>query len=238
MGRSSQPLSSVACAGSLLATNAFCQVLKGAPLPEQLALDALVAELLSKHTSLHAMLSKLDSDHDGVISTEELGAWLAELGAGLEEAQLASVMLAFGPSHSAIQYRDFYKVLKHGLKKSPRHRATHKAACAHNHHHHHHVSGSQTAREPRAADASPAVPDGSQTAREHTSSASPTFLTSAKGPDGLAASTAKPSVGHVTLDWHGADEDESDWEVHKRTPDIGVHVPYNTHLRCRASSAR
>jgi hypothetical protein len=199
-----------ACARSLLTCHILCKVLKAAQTSEQLALDALVAEL-SKHNSVHEALGKMDKDHDGVINTGELGVWLTGLGIGLDEEQLASVMRAFGPDHpGTINYRDFYKLLKRGAKKSGRHH--------HHHHHQHHANGSQTARESRVTDTLSALSDGSQTARELTSS-SPTFLTSAAATasaaaDGVGARAAKPTgVGSaVSLDWNGADEDESDWE--------------------------
>ena len=223
-----------ACARSLLTCHALCKVLKAAPTSEQLALDALVAEL-SKHNSVHEALSKMDKDHDGVINTGELGVWLTGLGIGLDEEQLASVMRAFGPDHpGTINYRDFYKLLKRGVKKSGRHH--------HHHHHQHHANGSQTARESRVTDALSALSDGSQTARELTSS-SPTVLTSATAAaaDGVGARAAKPiGVGSaVSLDWNGADEDESDWEGELgEMITTGAPVSRRTPIKSPADSVR
>ena len=83
-------------------------------------LDRLVAELRSRHGTVHEMLRRLDRNRDGQLSRDELRQGLFEMGVQLSMSELDSVMRAFDRDHSgSIDYLEFYTVLtKHRARPS------------------------------------------------------------------------------------------------------------------------
>jgi hypothetical protein len=76
------------------------------------ALDRLISELRTKHSTVYEMLNRMDRNKDGILSRDEIRRGLAEMGVRLTATELDSVMRAFDKDHNGkIDYLEFYTVL-------------------------------------------------------------------------------------------------------------------------------
>ncbi len=82
------------------------------------ALDRLVGELRTKHSTVFEMLNRVDRNKDGILNRDEVRRGLAEIGVRLAPTELDSVMRAFDKDHNGkIDYLEFYTVLtKHRVE--------------------------------------------------------------------------------------------------------------------------
>jgi Ca2+-binding EF-hand superfamily protein len=76
------------------------------------ALDRLVVELRTNHSTVYEMLNRMDRNKDGILSRDEIRRGLAEMGVQLTATELDSVMRAFDKDHNGkIDWFEFYTVL-------------------------------------------------------------------------------------------------------------------------------
>jgi Ca2+-binding EF-hand superfamily protein len=76
------------------------------------ALERLVGELRTKHSSVYEMLERMDRNKDGILSLFDIHGGLAEMGVRLTATELDSVLWAFDKDQTGrIDYLEFYTVL-------------------------------------------------------------------------------------------------------------------------------
>ena len=76
------------------------------------ALDRLVAELRTRHSTVYEMLNRMDKNKDGSLSRDEIRRGLAEMGVRLTATELDSVMRVFDWDHNGrVDYIEFHTVL-------------------------------------------------------------------------------------------------------------------------------
>jgi hypothetical protein len=76
------------------------------------ALDRLVGELSTKHSTVYELLNRMDRNKDGVLSRDEIRRGLAGMGVRLTTWELDSVMRTFDKDRNGkVDYVEFYTVL-------------------------------------------------------------------------------------------------------------------------------